>query len=167
MKQKNLLIAAVLTLVVAGTVVLASTDMLQGRFSSTRFDASKIFLYKARYVSVVTSPVTSVETSEVTSEVSSEVTSRVTSKGGTSNVTSRVPSEVTSKVPSTITTPVASAVAVSDAWAEKAKSYSIRTLTKNVLETAAKEDYKANPSKYILSSEQVKQILDMYEKNSK
>ena len=167
MKKKNIVIAAVLTIVVVATTVLASTDMLQGRFSSSRFDASKIFLYKGEYVSVVTTPVTSVETSEVTSTVTSDVSSEVTSTGGTSTVTSKVPSEVTSTVPSTVTTPVASAVAVSDAWAEKAKKYSIKALTKKILEKAAKEDYKTSPSKYILSEEQVEKILDMYEKNSK
>lgn len=163
MKKKTLLITSILALVVVGTVALAQTDMLQGRFSLfNKFDPLKIFLYKNRYVSVVVSPVTSVLTSEVSSELVSEVTSTV----GTSEVTSKVPSEVTSEVPSAVTSPVASAMAVSLEWAEKAKEYSIKQLTKTILENAAKEDYKTNPSKYILSDEQIERILNMYE-NSK
>lgn len=163
MKKKNLIITAVLALIVVGTVALAQTDMLQGRFGLfSKFDPSKIFLYKNRYVSVVVSPVTSVLTSEVTSEVVSDVTSKV----GTSKVTSKVPSEVTSEVPSAVTSPVASAVAVSSDWAEKAKKYSIKQLTKTILENTAKEDYRTNPSKYILSDQQIERVLQMYE-NSK
>jgi hypothetical protein len=108
-----------------------------------------------------------VDTSEVTSTVTSDVSSKVTSKGGTSKVTSKVSSKVTSKVPSTYTTPVASAVAVSADWAEKAKNYDIKQLTKTILEKAAKEDYKANPSKYILSTSQRMQLINLYQQQSK
>jgi hypothetical protein len=176
-KNKNIVILSILTLVVAGTITVAASDMLQGKFGLPRkIDFSKIYLYKNRFVSVVVSPVTSVETSEVTSEVVSEVTSEVvsevTSTVKTSKVTSKVSSEVTSEVTSKvssevtspITTPVASAVAVSANVTEEAKMKEIKTLTKTILESAAREDYKTNPSKYILTSKQVKQILDLYEK---
>ncbi len=168
MKKKNLVIASVLAVVLVGTLAFAQTGMLEGRFRLfSKFDPAKIFLYRSRYVSAVASPVTSVVVSEVPSEVVSEVPSKVTSKGGTSVVVSKVPSEVTSEVPSTVTTAVASAVAVSDAWAQEAKKYSIKQLTKSVLEKAAKEDYKANPSKYKLTSRQIQQVLDMYEQKNK
>lgn len=42
MKKQNILIVVTLTVVIAATIALASTDMLQGRFSGIRFDASKI-----------------------------------------------------------------------------------------------------------------------------
>ncbi len=160
MKKKNLILASVLTLVVVGTFALAQTDMLQGRFASWRTDFSKIYLYKNRFVTLVVSPVTSVETSEVTSDVVSDVTSTV----GSSKVTSKVSSKVSSEVASTVTTPVASAVAVAADIAEKAKTKNIKALTKTILESAAKADFKVNPSKYVLTSVQVKQILDLYEK---
>lgn len=158
MKKKNVLIAAVLTVVVVGSAVLASTDMLQGRFAG-KFNPAKIYLYKGKYVSVVTSPVSTVETSEVSSTVTSEVSSKV----GTSRVASKVSSKVTSEVPSVVTTPVASAVAVSKEWEEKAMKYEIKQLTASVLKKVASEDYKKNPSNFVISEAQAQQLLDMYQ----
>jgi hypothetical protein len=96
----------------------------------------KFFLHKGKIVSLVTSPVSSVVVSNVTSPAA------------------------TSKVPSVVTSPVASPVAVPPNV--DTGSAQPPTLADPFLESAAKEDYKKNPSKFTLPVSEKKRILDLF-----
>jgi len=160
MKKTNKVIIGVVSvlLVTSLVVLLGNTELLQGKFSwKSKLDLSKYFQIKGAIVSVVASPVTSILTSEVTSEVPSEVTS----SGGVSIVVS----EVTSEVPSAVTSSVASAVTVSKTIANKIDISKLSTLTSSILQTLAQEDYKANPTKYMLSNQEKMRLIELYEKN--
>lgn len=160
MRPKNVfLFTAISLILVVSAFAVSQSSMLQGSFQALHPRVSPtIYQYQGQYVTAVASPVTSVVVSEVTSEVVSEVTSQV----GTSKVTSKVPSKVTSEVPSTITSPVASAVVVKARIAERLQNTEVKALTKAILIQAAQDDFKANPSKYILTSGQRQRILDLY-----
>jgi len=170
MSKKSIIIVAVLAVVLTGTVVLSQTDLLQGRFGkpgSTVTDPSKttfsgIYIdKKGRYVTPVASPVGTVVVSEVTSDVA--WTSPTTGGPG---VPPKVVSKVTSEVPSIVVSPVASAVPLSPeavaGLTDKLKE-GAKTLTESILKSVAAADFKAFPSKYILSDKEITKLLEMYE----
>lgn len=154
-KNQKILIGIIAIVLVVSVVVLAGkAELFQGRFFGIA--KSKLYLYKNRIISVVTSPVTSVVPSEVTSDVLSEVTS----EGGTSLVASKV----TSSVPSAVTSPVASGVAVDAGTASRTNVSKLRELTSKILESIAKDDYRKSPSRFTLSNEEKTKVLKLYEK---
>lgn len=101
-------------------------------------DFSRLFLYKNKVVSPVTSA--------VTSPVSSVVVSDVTSPGGTSRVASVVTSPVASAV--------ASAVTVEKRIASVVDIKKLQNLTEAILRAAEKEDYRKNPEKFISAAQE-------------
>ena len=175
MKRSKVIVAGVAILaIVAVAVAFAKSDYLQGRLALNQkqkcavvaYDCSKLYMYKSRTVSGVTSPVTSVVSSKVTSKVTSKVISKVTSKGGTSKVASKVTSKVASKVASLITSPVTSAVAVNQRDMADVDVSSLKQLTSDLFRSIAKQDYKASPARFVLSQPERQRILNMYKAKS-
>ncbi len=147
MKKKKTVIwvGVIAVLLVVGLVVSTQTDLMQGfmvKRQSKLVDVQKVpkfFLHKGKIVSLVTSPVSSVVVSNVTSPAA------------------------TSKVPSVVTSPVASAVLVPpniNTGGDKPP-----TLTNSFLESAAKEEFKKNPSKFVLPVSEKKRILEMFKQS--
>jgi len=171
MKKSNKIIIGVIAVVlVASVAVLAGqSELFQGRLKffkgpsvTQTLDYSRLFWYKGKIVSAVTSP--------VTSPVPSVVVSDVTSPGGTSRVASVVTSPVAS--------PVASAVAVDKSTASKVDTKKLKDLTERTLksiaeqdysknpksfEQKAKEDYSKNPSKFTLSKREKQSMIELYQ----
>lgn len=168
-KSTKITIAVIVAVLVVGSLTLASqSGLFQGRLffkkpTITQIDYSKLYLFKNKIVSAVTSP--------VTSTVPSVVVSGVTSPGGTSQVASVVVSAVTS--------PVASAVAVDRKTAANVDTKKLKTLTESTLrsiekeeysknkkkyENEAKEEYKRNPGKFTLPEKEKETLIDLYKK---
>jgi hypothetical protein len=173
--KKIILSVAAIVLVVALSLMITQSESLQGRFFKIRraavqkIDHSDLYSYKNKIVSVVASAISSAVPSEVTSDVPSEVISKVPTEVSTGTIVSEVPSEVLSKitsdVPSVVTSPVASAVAVKDTKSLNINKLS--SLTKKVLEMAAKKDRLSNPERYVLTKKQKEAILKLYKRNSR
>lgn len=173
MKKSNKIIIGVIAVVlVASVAVLAGQSKLfQGRmvkFSKTpitQIDYSRLYLFKGKIVSAVTS--------RVTSPVPSVVVSEVTSPAGTSRVASVVTSPVAS--------PIASAVAVDNTTSSRVDTKKLKELTESTLRSIEKEDYKKNPGlftkkaqedyknnpgKFTLSEREKQTLIDLYERNN-
>lgn len=150
LKNKKLLalIAGLLVLFIGVAITYAQSENLQG-FLKMKFrpTTGKLYMHKNKLVTLVVSP--------VTSTVPSKVASSVTSKGGTS--------EVASLVSSFVTTPVASAVAAPKKMTTGVNVKTVQKLTNQILTQVAKADYKANPSKYKLSSLDRAKLFQIYQ----
>lgn len=86
----------------------------------------------------------------VVSSVPSVIVSKVTSQGGVSNV------------PSVVVTPVASAVPVPASMTAGVDVSKLPTMTKDVLASAAKREFTANPARFTLTNAQKTNLLNAY-----
>lgn len=156
MNKRNVYIGVAVLVIALFGILYSNSSLNQGNLSVNPTGHQAIplgspwYLYGLSLVSLHASPVTTVQPTVVVSEVPSKV--------GPSTVTSKVPS----MVPSTFTTAVASAVAAQkgDTVAEENRK-GAKKLTSRILEQFAKDDFRNNPKKYVLSNDERQKLIDL------